>query len=118
MPYKDPKQQKDAQHRHYVAHKTKYGESSKAARQRRKDKMSVLKSKPCTDCGISYPPYVMQWDHINDDKVAGVAVLMLTASWQTVLDEVAKCELVCANCHCIRTNTRIDSRHGKSSDTR
>lgn len=107
MPYSDPEQQREAQTQHYRDNKGKYAAASKATRERRKAKMTELKSKPCTDCGTSYPYYVMQWDHIGDDKVDDVSTLMLNRGWQTVLDEVAKCELVCANCHMIRTHDRL-----------
>lgn len=107
MPYKDPEAQKEAQRRHYESNKENYAESSKAARARRRERMKELKDKPCTDCGIAYPYYVMQFDHIGTDKVAGVARLAQLKSWQTVLDEIAKCELVCANCHAERTFQRL-----------
>lgn len=62
-----------------------------------------FKNRPCTDCQVSYPYYVMQLDHINDDKVANLSALIRNAGMQKVLDELAKCEPVCANCHAIRT---------------
>lgn len=64
-----------------------------------------LKSKPCTDCGGTFDPVCMDFDHIGTDKRYNVAK-MLSASVQQVLDEIAKCELVCANCHRLRTKNR------------
>jgi hypothetical protein len=106
MPYTNSERQKEALREHYQNNKEKYYAASKAARQRKFERMAELKSGPCTDCGVSYPPYVMQWDHIGTDKVANVSKLMITKGWQTVLAEVAKCELVCANCHMERTHLR------------
>lgn len=103
MPYSDQEKQKAYLAQHYKTNKSQYIESSKAARQRRMKKMQELKDKPCTDCGIKYPYYVMQWDHTEDNKVASVSKLMTLKSWDTILKEVAKCELVCANCHAERT---------------
>jgi hypothetical protein len=106
MPYKDPEKQRAYLAAHYEEKKIRYRESSRAARARRRELMKELKSGSCVDCGVSYPFYVMQFDHIGTDKVASVSQLAQLKAWQTVLDEIAKCELVCANCHAERTWTR------------
>jgi len=68
-------------------------------------RLRELKSgKPCTDCGRTYPPEVMQWDHLpGTQKLADVSLIR---SRGAILAEIAKCELVCANCHAIRTFQR------------
>ena len=63
---------------------------------------------PCLDCNVSYPWYVMQYDHLHS-KVANVAVLANNTSGRLLRNEIAKCELVCANCHAIRTYKRRTS---------
>lgn len=64
-------------------------------------------SKPCSDCGISYPYFVMQFDHIGVGKKANVAAMASGGySEKAMLEEISKCELVCANCHAIRTFER------------
>lgn len=60
----------------------------------------------------------MQWDHrpgtVKCFELASVAKRYLTR--EQVLAEIAKCELVCANCHAVRTyNRRIAP---KASDAR
>lgn len=68
--------------------------------------VTEYKSKGCADCGKVYPPYVMDFDHLEDtEKVANVASM---AGWslEKVEAEIAKCEVVCANCHRIRTHKR------------
>lgn len=66
--------------------------------------MDNLKKGPCADCGVQYPPYVMDFDHVGEKS------LKISESFQTsstrLLNEIAKCELVCANCHRIRTHER------------
>lgn len=62
-------------------------------------------SKPCMDCGVNYPYYVMDLDHVIGTKVAGVS-RMKTWSDRRLQEELAKCELVCSNCHRIRTFLR------------
>lgn len=65
------------------------------------------KNKPCADCGEKYPPYVMDFDHLpGAPKVANVAAMPGAWSEKTILAEIAKCEVVCANCHRERTYQR------------
>lgn len=62
-----------------------------------------LKSRtPCFDCGKNYPPYVMDFDHQKDKKF-NVAKAVTGISMATLLLEIEKCEIVCANCHRERT---------------
>jgi len=69
-----------------------------------------LKRKPCTDCGNEFHPKAMQFDHLPGfEKVSTVAKLLETGSRRRVLEEIVKCELVCANCHAVRTDKRICS---------
>ena len=66
-----------------------------------------LKTKtPCVDCGINYPYYVMDFDHVRGQKHANVMELVSTLSKKRIDLEIAKCEIVCSNCHRIRTHIR------------
>ena len=66
------------------------------------------KDKPCADCGQKYPYFVMDFDHINGDKVANVATMATKrVKVEKLLVEIAKCEVVCANCHRARTHIRV-----------
>jgi hypothetical protein len=51
----------------------------------------------------------MQWDHLPGGVKRG-DVSTLRATREEVLDEIAKCELVCANCHILRTFRRAGWR--------
>ena len=64
------------------------------------------KSRPCADCGVTYPPYVMDFDHVRGNKLREIGVMRGTVSTQVLLAEIAKCEVVCSNCHRIRTHRR------------
>lgn len=59
-----------------------------------------LSDKQCKDCGES-DPIVLDFDHINpDDKFKPVSRMLAGHySWNSVLKEVKKCEIRCANCH-------------------
>jgi hypothetical protein len=62
---------------------------------------------PCTDCGRCYPYYVMDFDHVKPGKSGEVGDMISTGvSWGEIIEEIALCELVCANCHRERTHQR------------
>lgn len=63
------------------------------------------KNYPCADCGIAYPYYVMDFDHL-EDKSFGIG-RGRQKGMQQVLKEIAKCDVVCANCHRERTHVRV-----------
>jgi len=66
---------------------------------------SLKEGMPCADCGRVYPPYVMEWDHLpGTEKTLSIANVRRAAfGKKRILAEIAKCELVCANCHRERT---------------
>lgn len=78
-------------------------------RKRLQDMVDALKDAPCTDCGHRFPPKAMDFDHLDaSTKVANVSTLLVRAtSSQKILEEIAKCELVCSNCHRLRTAKRL-----------
>jgi hypothetical protein len=66
-----------------------------------------LKEKsPCGDCGKFYPYYVMDFDHVRGQKQKNVMELIPTLSKKKIDEEIAKCEIVCSNCHRVRTHLR------------
>ena len=69
--------------------------------------LNVCKGVPCMDCGISYPPYVMDFDHRDPTvKSFGLGPSPLSKTLEEIKLEVAKCDVVCANCHRIRSYER------------
>lgn len=85
-------------------------ERSKRARKRRAKVrlVGIIKTESgCIDCGFNLHPRALEFDHISDNKRANVSNLIRSDySWKTILEEIAKCEVVCANCHAIRTANR------------
>lgn len=69
----------------------------------------ALKDAPCTDCHEVFHPAAMQWDHRDAPKLGEVATMLHRVSREVLLRELAKCQLVCANCHAIRTYRRKDA---------
>jgi hypothetical protein len=70
--------------------------------------VSYLREHACADCGET-DPIVLEFDHLRD-KEFGIGTGFRDRAWQSVLDEMAKCDVVCANCHRRRTAKRAASR--------
>lgn len=71
--------------------------------------MVELKSKPCTDCKETYHPCQMDFDHVRGEKEFEIGQAACL-SRERVEQEIQKCELVCANCHRLRTYKRNNER--------
>jgi hypothetical protein len=68
------------------------------------DYLLLLKSNPCTDCGQTVPPEVMDFDHRDGKKKMAISEFKrMKRTLSVVKKELEKCDLVCANCHRIRT---------------
>lgn len=67
---------------------------------------SLKVDKPCADCGGVFPPTCMDFDHLDPQlkefDICQDAYRDLYSE-EKILEEVAKCEIVCANCHRIRS---------------
>lgn len=63
------------------------------------------KNVPCMDCKKRYPYYVMDFDHIGDKKF-NIGESVSSKSLRQIKDEINKCEVVCSNCHRVRTYNR------------
>lgn len=58
----------------------------------------------CTDCGGSFHFSAMDFDHLDDDKEFCIAEGVGRGySVRKLESEISKCELVCSNCHRLRT---------------
>jgi hypothetical protein len=67
-----------------------------------------LKGEPCADCGRRFHPAAMHFDHRpGEDKKFEIGFGVRRYSRKRLLTEIAKCDLVCANCHAVRTYRRI-----------
>jgi ferredoxin len=94
---------------HYLANKPRY---IAQARQRKKALLeertqylvAFFREHPCVDCGEA-DPVVLEFDHLREKKFS-ISEGVQGRRWQDVLDEIAKCEVVCANCHRRRTAKR------------
>lgn len=70
--------------------------------------MLEIKAAPCTDCGGTFPSCCMDFDHREGTTKAYNVGSMFAHHYSRALieSELAKCDLVCSNCHRIRTHDR------------
>ena len=60
----------------------------------------------CTDCGFNDHSAALQFDHLPGTSKVREIKTGGQLGWEALLEEIAKCEVVCANCHSIRTFNR------------
>ena len=93
------------EHHKQVIHKRKI----KLIKDNQQKILNFLIGKTCKDCNHS-DTRVLEFDHIEDNKKKAVSTLLRQGyRWKTILKEIKKCEIVCANCHRIRTNINVNS---------
>lgn len=102
---------------HYRNNKQDYARRRDASRKAINQWLIWLKEgTPCTDCGNFYPACVMEFDHIDDNKLFNISKFHEhTKTIADIQNEIMKCELVCANCHRIRTNIHRKEWHRMKS---
>lgn len=93
----------------YQKHKDRRVHKQKERKQEQRKLLRSLKEVPCADCGIQYPYYVMDFDHREDTEkqfdLSEGSKRRLSIS--RLLEEASKCDIVCSNCHRIRTFNRL-----------
>jgi hypothetical protein len=94
---------------HYAANRQRYIElEAKRKRARAERRMHFLLeylcANPCADCGEAYP-LVLEFDHVRGKRF-DVCRGLPDRNWESILEEIEKCEVVCANCHRRRTAER------------
>lgn len=106
MPYADPldPRARVARLKHYRSNKAQYIARNEASRLRCAAIMREAKDCPCQDCNESYPSYVMDFDHRDPKQKTGFVGKMARYGEKRLREEIAKCDVVCANCHRERTH--------------
>lgn len=97
------------QQQYYLDNKDDYqGRIKLKRRVYRKILIEIKSFTPCMDCGEQYPYYVMDFDHRPGvDKKFELADSKNISSALRLMEEVDKCDVVCSNCHRIRTHSRL-----------
>ena len=106
---------REAGRQNYKENKERYFAQAKKRDQQLDELIIKYKSKPCMDCKKSYPPYIMDFDHLDGEtKEYGICYMRRhRMAFDKIENEIAKCEVVCANCHRERTNQRNPARYCK-----
>jgi hypothetical protein len=92
---------------HYAANKSYYLAKSKQHNAKIKAFIDSLKVGPCSDCKNTFNPWQMDFDHARGEKEILIAYIRSRGlSRKRLLEELRKCDLVCANCHRQRTHER------------
>ena len=98
--------------RHTQRDKTLSGRSRYIGRKRtywraQAELLDRLRDVPCVDCNRRFAPCAMDFDHIHPSTKNYVVTRMIgRAGTARILEEAAKCDIVCANCHRRRTHDR------------
>lgn len=97
--------QKVYRREHYEANKQKYiDKASKWRVEQREEFYGWLNKQSCVDCGNS-DMRVLEFDHLRDKEFT-ISKVLGTVKFDVLKKEMDKCDVVCANCHRIRTATR------------
>lgn len=85
--------------------------------QRRRDGLKTLineaRSVPCADCGGTFDPVCMDFHHVRGEKQFAITHYRLVTcppgvtKVEQIKQEIAKCEVICANCHRLRHKGRV-----------
>lgn len=92
-----------------------FGMAIKAIQAERREWLDRYKTdRGCMDCGYNGPPCTLDFDHRPGVvKLYPPHQLKALGSWELIYAEVAKCDVVCANCHRIRTHVDRPSANYK-----
>ena len=93
--------------------------TDRSFRLKRREMLNQIKIESgCVDCGYKEHPAALHFDHVTGEKKFNIS-LDPKRKLDDILEEIKKCEIVCANCHSIRTfereqyygNRDLRSRH-------
>jgi hypothetical protein len=127
MAYGSPEKQREYRKRWTAANQAKVREAAKRRFQEKKSEiyrgrslkraerrieiraiLDKTKSTPCQDCGNCFPTVCMDFDHRPGEEKLFVlgSCTWLIPSLEELHAEIAKCDVVCSNCHRLRTFKR------------
>lgn len=101
MPYLDKDKGNAVKKQRYQANKEKWAERQRQLRKRIKEYIWDIKSKSkCCKCGVNHPA-VLDFHHRDPSQKDAELADMMKNKWsiERILIELAKCDVMCANCH-------------------
>ena len=91
---------------HYKLNKRAYLDRNARTYARHRELIRQAKSRPCADCGVQYPYYVMDFDHRVGEAKTFELNSVARKTVREIMREIEKCDVVCSNCHRERTHRR------------
>ena len=91
---------------HYQSNKRQYLDRNARTSARHRALTRSAKLRPCVDCGVQYPYYVMDFDHRDGETKSFILSDVSRVTSKSLMREIEKCDVVCANCHRERTHQR------------
>ena len=119
MPYKDPspeqvERQRESRRKHYEQNREQYYARNALKKAQLTKELRRRKEGPCADCGQRFHFAAMDFDHRpGEEKTCNPSKLIQRGSWSLMESELGKCDLVCANCHRVRTYERLASEQSR-----
>lgn len=94
------------------ANRERIREADRARSAKLKAQLLEYKGGACVDCGNN-DPRVLEFDHVPErgPKLFTISTALHSHKQERVIAELDKCDLVCANCHAIRTVERGQRHH-------
>lgn len=87
----------------YRETKRKY--AKKRAEKYRKFLTEYKLERGCETCGYKESPYALQFDHRKPSEKLFNIAHGRSHPWPKFIAEIAKCRVLCANCHAIHTHS-------------
>ncbi len=103
--------------RYYAAHRDAELNRVRARQDAALKFLRELRRVPCDDCGQTFAPHMMDFDHRDPRKklFAITTAGSRLKSQDALIAEIEKCDIVCANCHALRTYAALMERRMRST---
>ena len=103
-------QSRSAQARQRIAHPERYRRTQRIHRWVLRMQSIEYGGGGCVDCGYKDNLAALEFDHVRGKNYRTVSDMIATRlGWEIIQTEIDLCDLVCANCHSIRTDRRLHS---------
>lgn len=107
QPSQTPERRRARARKHYALYPERNNARSRGHQHAKRAFLRAYKlERGCVDCGYAGHPAALEFDHLPGSKKVAAVGSMVSRSWAVIYAEIEKCEVVCANCHAVRTADR------------
>ncbi len=108
MPYKDKGKRLETQRKHYANNKERVAAKTRRHRTKKKAEWAAFKKTlQCMKCGQNHPATLDFHHVIKDPSNNKINELIRRNAWSLVYAELAKCVVLCSNCHRIHHHNEM-----------